>query len=94
VDLGLAYTADDWPEAFALRMAHTLAGDYTRRPDGPRLVIRSPEVGRDLPLAADVTSPVVSGPVRTAVAWLIGRSDGDGLTVQPPGSLPAVPVWS
>ena len=94
VDLGLAYTPHDWTEGFALRMAHTLTGDYTRRPDGPRLVIRSPEVGRDLPLGEGVESPIVSGPVRAAVAWLIGRSSGEGLTVEPPGSLPAVPTWS
>ncbi len=94
VDLGLGYTPADWPEAFSLRMAHTLVGGYTRRADGPRLVIRSPEVGRDLVIGTGVTSPVVSGPVHTVVAWLIGRRAGDGLTVQPPGSLPVVPVWS
>ena len=93
VDLGLAYTADDWPEAFALRMAHTLAGDYRQREDGPRLVVRSPEVDRDLPLVPDVGVPVVSGPVRAVVAWLIGRHSGQALTVEPEGSLPAVPVW-
>jgi maleylpyruvate isomerase len=94
VDLGLGYSPDDWPEAFALRMVHILVASYARREDGPRLVIRSPEVGRDLTVGEAVTSPVVSGPVRTVVAWLIGRADGDRLTVEPPGSLPVVPVWS
>ncbi len=63
-------------------------------PDDCRLVLRTPEAGRDLPLGEGVTSPVVSGPVRAAVAWLTGRSSGAGLTVEPPGSLPDVPVWS
>jgi len=94
VDLGLAYSPDDWPEVFALRMAHALAGDLGKRTDGPRLVLRTPEAGRDLRLGEAVTSPVVSGPVRAAVAWLTGRSSGAGLTVEPPGSLPDVPVWS
>jgi maleylpyruvate isomerase len=94
VDLGLAYTANDWPAAFALRMAHMLATDLTRRASFPPLVIRAPEIGRDLRVGAAADVPIVSGPVRAAVAWLIGRSDGAGLLVEPTGLLPVLPAWS
>jgi maleylpyruvate isomerase len=93
VDLDAGYTPADWPEAFTLRMLRSLARDFGRRDDGPRLVVRAPEVGPDLPIGPGATEPVVAGPGAAVVAWLIGRSNGDALTVQPPGPLPAVPTW-
>jgi len=105
VDLAAGYAPADWPEAFTLRMLRSLARDFGDRADGPRLVIRAPEVGHDLSIGdalaassrADLAvapGPAVSGPAATIVAWLIGRSKGAELTVEPPGPLPAVPAWS
>jgi maleylpyruvate isomerase len=94
VDLGAGYTPADWPEAFTLRMLRTLASDFTERDDGPRFVLRVPEIGHDIRFGDGVSSPVVSGSAAAAVGWLIGRSTGEELTVEPPGSLPPVPVWS
>jgi len=91
VDLAAGYTAADWPEAFTLRLAASLAKDFGRRPDGPRLVLRAPELGHDLPIGEGTCEPVVGGPLWAATAWLVGRSAGGGLTVEPPGPLPAVP---
>jgi maleylpyruvate isomerase len=90
VDLGLAYGPADWPAAFTLRMARTLATDPG---DGPHAVVRSPEIGHDLPIRPATQATVVSGPAWAAVAWLIGRSAGAGLSVEPPGSLPVIPAW-
>jgi len=94
VDLATGYTPADWPEAFTLRMIRSLGRDFGERSDGPRLIIRAPEVGHDIVLGEGTTAPVVIGPAWVAVAWLIGRSAGDGLTVEPPGALPPVPAWS
>ena len=91
VDLDAGYGPADWPEAFALRLCRTVAEDMAKRAEGPRVVLRTPEVGHDLVLGDAVASPVVSGPVRAVAAWLIGRSDGNGLTVTPAGPLPPVP---
>jgi maleylpyruvate isomerase len=92
VDLDAGYGPDDWPDAFALRLCRTVTENLAKREDGPRLIVRAPEVGHDLVLGDDaVTSPVVSGPARAVGAWLIGRSDGSGLTVTPSGPLPPVP---
>jgi maleylpyruvate isomerase len=87
VDLDAGYRPDDWPEAFAVRLAAALAQDMGSRPDGPRLLLRAPEVGHDLTFGEG--GPVVTGPVRAAVAWLTGRGDGAGLT----GPLPEVPPF-
>jgi maleylpyruvate isomerase len=88
VDLDAGYTAADWSEAFAVRMVTTLARDMGDRPDGPRLVLRCPEVGHDLTFG-EPEGPLVSGSVRNALAWLTGRGDGAELT----GALPAVPPF-
>jgi maleylpyruvate isomerase len=91
VDLAAGYGPDDWPPAFTLRLLRESARSLGGRPDGPRLVLRSPEVGHDLVVGDGATTPVVSGPATAAAAWLIGRGTGEGLTVEPPGALPPVP---
>ncbi len=96
VDLDAGYTPQDWPEPFAIRMARTIAHDYGARADTPRLVIRSPEVGHDLGIGVGLPPdgvPVVSGRASSVVAWLTGRADGTGLTVDPAGPLPPVPPF-
>jgi maleylpyruvate isomerase len=95
VDLGAGYGPADWPEAFTLRMIRSLAQDFGARTDAPRAVLRSPEVSHDLVLGAEgeAAGPVVSGPAAAIVAWLIGRSGGHALSVEPEGPLPAVPDW-
>ena len=89
VDLGTGYGPADWPEPFTLHMITSLAKDFAGREDGPRALLRAPEVGHDVPLGAD--SPTITGPARSVVAWLTGRSTGADLVVEPAGPLPAVP---
>ncbi|MFD0349540.1 hypothetical protein ACFQ0M_32980 [Kitasatospora aburaviensis] len=36
----------------------------------------------------------VEGPVRALLAWLSGRSDGDGLRRAPDAALPQLPRWA
>jgi maleylpyruvate isomerase len=88
VDLDVGYTPHDWPEAFAVRMAVATGRDFSERPEGPRLVLRCPEVGHDI-VFGEAGGDIVSGPVRDAVAWLTGRGAGATLT----GPLPAVPPF-
>jgi maleylpyruvate isomerase len=86
VDLGLAYTTADWPDAFTARLMRELVSDRTS--PGLRLCAdsgQSWEIG-----AADIT---VSGPAHELAGWLSGRSSGADLTVSPFGPLPTLPDW-
>ena len=37
--------------------------------------------------------PTIEGPEAALLAWMIGRTSGDGLNIEPRGPLPALPVW-
>ena len=90
VDLAAGYAPADWSEAFTIRLLRETARRFGEQPDGPRVVLRAPEVGHDLAVG---DGPAVIGPAWAIAAWLIGRSTGDGLTVEPPGALPTVPSF-
>ena len=94
VDLDLGYSPADWPEAFATycleQVAHRFAGSHC--PAATLQSSDSPVVVRIGP-AGDQPVTTVTGPVRTLLAWLTGRSAGDGLTAEPSGPLPALPSW-
>ena len=69
-------------------------------PDLPRVTLRAAESGLTRTLGPKTASsgqaaPVhgLTGPAAGLLAWLIGRGDGAGLSVQPPGPLPKVPAW-
>ena len=88
VDLGAGYTPADWPESFAHRLLHEVAGDQ------PTLAItlNADSLGHPVPVGSG-GPPTVSGPAWALAAWLTGRSSGVGLSVEPAGPLPAVPEW-
>jgi maleylpyruvate isomerase len=92
VDLGLGYQPRDWLEGFAEaqlpRVVAGFAGDdevpaCLLQPDGADPLRLGPGTG-----PAPVT---VSGPGWALLAWLMGRGEGAGLTVDPPGALPVLP---
>jgi len=93
LDLDAGYGSADWPLSFALRALRQTVDRFGRHPDRPPVVIRAPEVGHDLAVSTEPDAAVVSGPAHAALAWLIGRSTGTGLTVDPPGPLPPVPSF-
>jgi len=92
VDLGLGYSPADWPEAFAIysleQYACLLAS--ARSPAAELRSSDAPVVVRIGP-PGDQPATTVTGPVRALLAWLTGRSAGDGLSAEPAGPLPAVP---
>ena len=93
VDLDAGYGPADWPLSFAMRALRQTVDRFGRRSDPPAVVIRADEVGHDLAVSAEPDVAVVSGPAYAALAWLIGRSMGADLTVDPPAPLPAVPSY-
>ncbi|OLE21595.1 MAG: maleylpyruvate isomerase [Actinobacteria bacterium 13_1_20CM_3_71_11] len=88
VDLAAGYLAADWPESFAHRLLHEVAGDLT----GVSLTVQADGLGHPVPVGSG-GPPTVSGPAYALAAWLIGRSPGDKLAVSPAGPLPALPDW-
>jgi maleylpyruvate isomerase len=88
VDLAGAYGPANWPESFAHRLLHEVAGalgdvSLTLHPEG---------IGHPVLLGAG-GPPEIAGPVSALAGWLTGRSSGAGLTVTPPGPLPTLPDW-
>ncbi len=100
VDLNLGYSPAHWPAEFtgpALEMAADRFGstDYPTQVATPfRLyaedTARNVGVGCD---AMDKDRLLVRGSEPALLAWLIGRTSGDGLTVEPFDALPVVPTW-
>jgi maleylpyruvate isomerase len=92
VDLDLGYAPADWPQAFATYSLEQYAELFDRE-DAPAAVLRT----SDAPVVARIGPPgnqpatTVTGPVRDLLAWLTGRSAGDGLSAEPAGPLPALP---
>jgi maleylpyruvate isomerase len=92
VDLDAGYTPAHWPTEFVERMLRDETHHLEDRPDFPRLALRDADTGQVWRIGAD--SPVVTGPAAALLAWTIGRSPGDGLAIEPPGPLPALPPWA
>jgi maleylpyruvate isomerase len=104
VDLGTGYRPADWPGTFSGQGLARLAVDFQKE-TVPRLTLRAAgsgaryEIGPAAPATAgpaagQTTSiPVVTGPTADLLAWLVGRSDGAGLSLDPPGLLPELPAW-
>ena len=105
VDLGLGYTPAHWPAAFVKSQLGRTAEDFRSRPDTPAMTLRALDDDVELVLGgadgADGAGPVVCGPQAALLAWLMGRSDGAGLTLmEHPGSaepgggpLPVLAPW-
>ena len=96
VDLDAGYSPAHWPAGFVSRCLDEVAHHFEERDDFTPLALRAEDTGRRfrIRLAKDTDSPLVSGPEPALLAWLIGRSAGDGLDVEPDGPLPAVPSWA
>lgn len=90
VDLGLAYTPEEWSDGFALRLLREIVGGSS----GPDMVLRPYGLEHPLTIGTPTdASPTVGGPTRALAAWLAGRGDGADLTVSPDGKLPTPATW-
>jgi maleylpyruvate isomerase len=99
VDLDLGYTPAHWTASFARRQLARTVDDYRLRAGTPAMTLRPADDDAEHVLGDG--GPVVSGPQAALLAWLIGRSDGAGLTVRADpastdpdgGSLPVLAPW-
>jgi maleylpyruvate isomerase len=88
VDLGAEYEPDDWPAEFVDGQLSSVVESRGSRPGVPPLTVVA--AGRTLRIGTGEAA-TVSGEPAAVLAWLTGRSDGRGLTVDPPGALPDLP---
>ncbi len=91
VDLAGAYTPAHWSDEFVHRLLDETAQRYLTRDEVPALDLASV----DGEWAASTGRPGathVEGPAPALLAWLTGRSGGEGLHVEP-GPLPPLPPW-
>jgi maleylpyruvate isomerase len=92
VDLGYDYTPAHWSAAFAERTLDQIAEGFRRKPDTPVGALHGTGTGRTW-VVGDA-GPTLTGPESALLAWLVGRSDGDGLTSDADGPISPAPVWS
>lgn len=92
VDLAAGYTWRDWPEAFSHRLLHELIG-VRRGGEPPAAWLKADGLSHPLQLGGGSPAITISGSAPDLAAWLAGRSNGIGLTVDPDGDLPDLPKW-
>jgi maleylpyruvate isomerase len=99
VDLGAAFSPAHWPQSFTepeLAMAVERFNNPVFTPDSPAFGLHAEDADAWYGVRSDPKDPavpLVRGPSAALVAWLIGRSNGDGLNVEPHGALPRPPAW-
>jgi maleylpyruvate isomerase len=94
VDLGAGYRPADWPDAFTAELVKSVASDFGDDDLQPAALVstNSGETHQIGPPGAPA-GLAITGADWLLLAWLTGRSPGDGLTVEPAGPLPALPAW-
>ncbi len=101
VDVDGGYTPAHWSVPFVHRTLDQLAPTFRTERDCPvgRLTATDPDTdsnaeGRARTWEVAAEGPELSGPSNALLAWLIGRSTGDGLVLSPEGRLPPAPRWA
>jgi maleylpyruvate isomerase len=92
VDLAAGYTPAHWSPAFTARTLDTLAQLFRTARETPVAALEGLDTGHSWEVGA--TGPVLRGPETALLAWLTGRSNGEGLTVEPAGPIPPAPRWA
>lgn len=88
-DLGLGYTAADWPADFVESLLHRRERELGA--EGASLAVSAVDTGTSWTVGSG--GPEVSGPAAALVWWLIGRGAGEGL-VSSSGELPKIGAWA
>lgn len=100
VDLDTGFSPAHWPAQFT-GPSLEMAADRFSDPSYGSVVatpfrIHAEDTARTCGVACDPTDKehlLVRGPEAGLLAWLIGRSNGDGLVVEPFDALPTLPPW-
>ncbi|MFI6315894.1 maleylpyruvate isomerase family mycothiol-dependent enzyme [Nonomuraea sp. NPDC050556] len=90
VDLGAGYGPADWPPVFVRRELHDCRASWDRASSTVSEIRFPSETWTGLG-----EGPAVAGSPSAVLAWLTGRSSGEGIRVGSEGrmSVPAAPAW-
>ena len=91
VDLDGGYTPAHWSEGFVHRTLDQLAPFFRAERDTPVGRLAASDSDRSWEVAAD--GPALKGPTNALLAWLTGRSSGDGLQLDTGDAVPMAPTW-
>lgn len=92
VDLDGAYTPAHWAPEFVHRLLDETTERFLDRPDVPALDLDAIDGDWSASCGEPAARTRVEGPSPALLAWLTGRSAGQGLHVSGPG-LPTLPAW-
>ena len=96
VDLAAGYSPSDWPEDFLIEALPRVALSFAGRDDVPHCWIWA-EGAKDSfrigPEQEGLRPMIIRGQPADLLAWLLGRSSGDGLTPGVGAALPELPPW-
>ncbi len=92
VDLDGAYTPAHWSDEFVHRLLHETQALYLVRDDVPALDLEAVDGDWSATSGPEGERVRVEGPSPALLAWLTGRSAGQGLHVHP-APLPELPPW-
>lgn len=90
VDLDAGYNPADWPGWFVADLCRRVLASFADKREMPRIRVQAIDQQIEHDFGGEA---LVTGAGYALLAWLIGRSRGDGLSIDPPGALPEVPAW-
>ncbi len=97
VDLDLAYAPARWTDEFSAHVMANATSAFQRGDPAPAFDLHATDTDQRWQLGEQPAEVTVSGAQAALLAWLIGRSSGDGLSVDGPGGhgtpLPVPPDW-
>lgn len=91
VDLCAGYTPEQWPADFVEDELHKTVASFSRRGDVPPMRLHVTDGDARYEVGTTRDSPVIQGPRAWLLAWLMGRSEGAGLTTRDGAPLPVPP---
>ncbi len=91
VDVDGGYSPAHWSTEFAHRTLDQLAPFFRDERDTPVGRLAASDADRSWEVAAD--GPALTGPSNALLAWLTGRSSGDGLKLDSGDPVPMAPTW-
>ena len=97
VDLGLDYTPARWTDEFTAHVLANATAAFRALDPPPSFDLHAVDTDERWQLGPTAAPVTVSGAQAALLAWLIGRSSGDGLSVDGPDGhrtpLPVPPPW-